>query len=612
MSVTGDFLIQARAGEPVWMCHVREAYAALPESDSWVLQIRVLPTAGAEAAYDLRLPRVATLDEDEKAFVVEYFLGAMYNLLSTIGGRRVDFVADGEPEFADELTRVFEEKFGIGLPRRDRHGQARCINVIERMLDVQSGSAGERFVWSLTTGTREPGGDVYRTHGSGRIADVCATALAGLEGRTLLGLDVGGTNIRAVLAREGRLTAYKEFDWFPAAYTRMHQLTTALLAIVRLMRLEAIRASVPGQADLLGERLAEAMATPSMPVEAILTLVDEGEELTAGVDFAFDAIGMCFPDVVVGDRIVGGEVYKTRGIRGNPEVDYEAEFRELSGIADDFAAYVREDGAVGVVNDGPMGAFTAAVEMSRHAPEDIADGVFAHTLGTELGTGWVTEAGEIPDIPLEVYNCVIDLGSYPERAFHRDDVRSVLNFNSRIPGTLQKYTSQQGAFRLAAKYFPSERPELFAQLCADGLFACSDDEWIVPTEPADMRKPLLEKLMHLASVEHDPVAERIFEDQGTFLAAAFRETDWILHPATKRRVVFGKSDCFAQSVAGAARLAPELDLVIANSDLAYTPLMQQLRDDPARRVSTFAQAIGAIHYANLRRNLRAGSPQPAG
>jgi hypothetical protein len=37
--------------------------------------------------------------------------------------------------------------------------------------------------------------------------------------------------------------------------------------------------------------------------------------------------------------------------------------------------------------------------------------VFAHTLGTELGTGWIDETGAIPQIPLEVYNCVIDLGN---------------------------------------------------------------------------------------------------------------------------------------------------------------------------------------------------------
>ncbi len=472
------------------------------------------------------------------------------------------------------------------------------------MLDAQTGSPGERFAWTLTAGpvaAARPAAPVIE--GSG-IAEACAAALRELDQRCILGIDVGGTNVRAVLSRNGITTAYKEFDWFPAAYTRMHQLTTALIAIVRLLRLAAIRQSVRGQEGLLGERLDGALTTASMPLEAILDLVEEGEGATAGVDFAFDAIGMCFPDVVVDDQIVGGEVYKTRGIRGNPEVDYEAEFAHLTALKDDLAAYVTHDGAVGIVNDGPMAAFTAAVELSLHAPEDIADGVFAHTLGTELGTGWVTKAGKIPDLPLEVYNCVIDLGSHPERGFHRDDVRSVLNFNSRIPGTLQKYTSQQGAFRLAAKYFPTERPELFAQLRADGLFACGADDWTIPPQ---QRKPLLEKLMHLAAGGHDAVAERIFEDQGEFLAAAWHETDWILHPATTRRVVFGKSDCFPQLVAGAARLAPELELVVANSDLAYSPLMCQLRDDPRYRVSTFAQAIGAIHYANLCLERRSGT-----
>ena len=94
----------------------------------------------------------------------------------------------------------------------------------------------------------------------------------------------------------------------------------------------------------------------------------------------------------------------------------------------------------------------------------MARGVFAHTLGTELGTGWVTETGAIPDIPLEVYNFIIDLGCWPERAFEPDDLRSVNNFNTGLPGTLQKYCSQSGVFRLALKRFSSERPDLLREL----------------------------------------------------------------------------------------------------------------------------------------------------
>ena len=183
-----------------------------------------------------------------------------------------------------------------------------------------------------------------------------------------------------------------------------------------------------------------------------------------------DGIGLCFPDVVVRNKIVGGEVYKTRGIRTNPAIDYERDFAELTDLDARLREWVAPEGAVRIINDGPMAAFTAAVEMAASSgAEDVAKGVFAHTLGTELGTGWVTETGAIPDIPLEVYNFIIDLGCRPERAFEPDDLRSLNNFNTGLPGTLQKYCSQSGVFRLALKRFSAERPDLLRELEEKGL-----------------------------------------------------------------------------------------------------------------------------------------------
>ena len=53
----------------------------------------------------------------------------------------------------------------------------------------------------------------------------------------------------------------------------------------------------------------------------------------------FDAIGLCFPDVVIKDKVVGGEAPKTRGIRENAAVEYEAEFRKLTDLNDILSAY---------------------------------------------------------------------------------------------------------------------------------------------------------------------------------------------------------------------------------------------------------------------------------
>ena len=39
-----------------------------------------------------------------------------------------------------------------------------------------------------------------------------------------------------------------------------------------------------------------------------------------------------------------------------------------------------------------------------------------------------------------------------------------------------------------------------------------------------------------------------------------------------------------------------------NDEMANTDLMRQLRDSEGYTVAQFAQAIGAVHYANVRRN----------
>jgi hypothetical protein len=62
--------------------------------------------------------------------------------------------------------------------------------------------------------------------------------------------------------------------------------------------------------------------------QAIKDIKDEGFE----ENVYFDGIGLCFPDVVVKNKIVGGEVYKTRGIRNNPNIDYETDFTELTNL----------------------------------------------------------------------------------------------------------------------------------------------------------------------------------------------------------------------------------------------------------------------------------------
>ena len=598
-----DLVDTAVAGRPVYISSVRQRFDALPPSESFVLTATLDGFDEDGRAFTFRLPAFAPLADSERAMATEYVLAGLYNIISTLGGRGLSLGADGDDGEGAALAAAFEGAFGLGQPRLLRSGYGRAVNVSERM-DEAISAPGTPSRGRFRVLEHAPSGGDRRAAPSTRIEGLCSLATNGMDGTAICGMDIGGTDIKLCLAVGGRVARFLEYDWFPAAFTQIDQIIDPILLLVRLMRLEGARATGAFDTRALVEVLGPAFARGAS-LSTIEASVIAGEALLPA-PFALDAIGVCFPDVVVRDKIVGGEVYKTRGMRDHLGPAYEGAFRRLSALDEALRAFVKPDGALGMVNDGPMAAFTAAVELGVIDPAAIADGVFAHTLGTELGTGWVTEAGTIPDIPLEIYNCIIDLGSYPERQYPPDDIRSVNNFNTRLAGTLQKYTSQSGVFRLAAKYLPDQDPALFTELVERGLLNVSGDSVLVPTEPRDMRKPLLEFLMSAAEQGGHPAVDRIFREIGEFMAVAWLESKWLLDPAVDARILFGRlvkrRACFDLMVEGARAIAPALKLEVADDEMANTDLMRQLRDSEVYTVAQFAQAIGAIHYANYRRN----------
>ena len=410
----------------------------------------------------------------------------------------------------------------------------------------------------------------------------------------LMGMDIGGTDVKLAASLDGRLCVFKEYDWFPAEFTLAEQLIGALVLLTRLMRATACMTAAG-----LGAEVPSGAFDRSASDAEIRAAVDAMESRLGGGLRGFDGIGLCFPDVVIRNRIIGGESHKTRGIRMNAAVDYEAQFAKITGRCEILRAFARPGGAVKNTNDGPMAAFTAAVEQAA-AGRKLSDGFFAHTLGTDLGTGWILPDGSIPEIPLEVYNFIIDLGSYGQRAFAAEDVRSVNSFNTALPGTLQRCAGQSGVFRLAAKYLPDADPATYRGAFDAGLFAMEGGRLVVPTTPVDMRKPCLEYFMRAADDPGSAAAE-IFRRIGEFLAVTWRETQYILAPACTARTLFGRMvnsrACFERMCEGARRIVPDIALEAADETLANTALMRQLARHPRYTVAQFAQAVGAIYYA---------------
>lgn len=612
-----DFIAEAEAGKSVYISRVRRLFDGLNSDTEGFDMPMVLKFAGKlpPRSFPLRLPRLEGLSAEEIGFVREYACASIYNILSTFGGLSLTFCCPFDEGALDNLIDEVIAKFHPDAPKKDRQGYGRCLNVAERVSDALDGLAPGSNRFRFLKGPPPISSDESGGWNEPISSEIGALKeLPGrLAGKAILGMDIGGSDIKAILVIDGRIVAYKEYDWFPARFTECRQLVDPVLLIARWAR---ARMSVEklADADAAARDLRNSLddvSSADNPDGRLESAICDAEETLRGISDCLeglDAISLCFPDVVVRDKIVGGEVYKTRGIRDNTEIDYEKDFRTLTDLNTRLEEYCRSDGGdtiVRNVNDGSMAAFTSAVERAYYGDSRVNSGVFAHTLGTELGAGWLDSAVRMPDIPLEVYNYVIDLGCRPERRYHPDDPRSLNNFNTGIPGTLQKYTSQSGVFRLAMKYFPSSRPDLLAELYEKGFLEDGPGgEVRIRQQPRDMRKPLLEHLMSLPNREGDNgVCSEIFREIGEFLAITWDETRQILQPRAEDRILFGRlvknQTCFRLMQEGAARLHPELRLVAADDESAWTPLMRQLRSDGRYTVAQFAQAVGAVHYAVL-------------
>jgi len=578
-----DFIERAKHGESVYICDVRDAFTNAKTNVECVIE----PAVGEARRWSVPLPQADT--EEESVFINEYFYAHIYNLISAFGGKNMTLYYDSGVRHIEKLCASLPDIFQTMLPRSERSCYGKCLNVTDRVNEAMGFPPFHFKTVHHRCDKFVPKPDIAED-----AITAFRKAVNTAGDKVFCGLDIGGTDIKIVATVNGRIAAFYEYDWYPAGMTSIDQLIEPIILMVRVMRTALTLPDTPR-----GNEQRTALLNNNVSDEDRRGILDSlGKEF--GVPILFDGIGVGFPDVVIHSKIVGGETFKTRGIRHSSS-DYEAEFSELLGLNDMLLAHCKPGGVINITNDGSLAAYTAAVELAHsERASDVSDGVFAHTFGTELGTGWITESGEIPQIPLEIYNCVFDLGNSPAREFDVFDLRSTLNFNTGIAGTMQKYTSQSGAFRLALEYFSANSPRLYQELFDKGFIEEKEDGIYVSLSPADMRKPLLEHIMELAD-KGQPQAERVFIEVGRYLTAIYRETEFILNPKVKRRVLYGRFvkrlNCFRLMQKGAQELL-DISFDVGDESLAFTPLMRDLKNDPHYTVAQFGQAVGAVYFAS--------------
>ena len=542
-----ELIAHAAGGEALWMPDLRELFAAMPESSRLILSLCRID--GGREDRVLAIPRWDTAEEQQ--FIREYLWASVYNLLSVFSGRELRFYFDRTDSGLEDLFSELPQVFQLDEPMRCGYGKV--ISIANRLCRAQNlppfsftACSPEEYVPILEK-SDVPADCALSEHLRRRASDA--------EHLTLCGIDIGGTDIKLALSVGGRLICTGEYDWNPAGSPTAEEILNPILQ----------------QVELLRRNTAEVLGLSAPPL--------------------LDAVGVSFPDIVIDDRILGGETPKTAGLRGNTELDYEEEFAKLSRLQELFSPQCRKGAPVRIVNDGNMAAFTAAMELAcMPDPPCLTGGLIAHTLGTDLGTGWLRPDGTIPPLPLELYDLILDLGSTPSAAREAQDLRSVRNENSGLPGA-RRYLGQAAAFRLAQE----RNPRLL-----DGFTVQHDGILQVRTEPEDLRKPCLEHLMQLAA-SGNPDARQVFRRVGEHLGVLCREADYLLRPLTRQRYLYGRfvksAECFSLLQEGCGKTASDVELVAADESLACSPLMQQLADRKDVTVAQFGQAVGALYYA---------------
>lgn len=576
-SVLNHWLAEAKADSPVWLDEV--SLACADDADCSRVIIEITAFNGEKRAYTRFFP--SWTGADGERFVREYLCACVFNVLSAVGGSRLTIYNDPDNKPLSLLIDELDEIFQLRAPRRTGYGKP--INEADRIcafLHLPPFQMEKRNLADYRPTQQSENTDACQL--AGKLRQTAQSVNHGVH----CGIDVGGTDIKLALAVCGELVCTREYDWNPAEFDRAELLVNPILRLTRLMRVCAAEYLNSGA---LSATLYHALDKSTGDDELAYILENEETKYFGSLN-VLDSVGLSFPDVVLRDAIVGGETPKTQGMRNNSALDYDAQFAKLTALKTALEALCRAPGHVRVTNDGNMAAYTAAMELAHSERADTVDrGVLAHSLGTDLGTGWLDASGNIPEMTLELYDCIVELGSWPSRELSPLDLRCVRNENSGLAG-VRRYLGQAAVYRMAY----SSQPALL-----DGFIERCGDVLAIRTEPEDMRKPCLEHIM--TEVERgNTAAENIFREVGRNLAHVTRDAAELLCPETDTRFIFGRfvkrPRCFELICEGFAEVEPDVSLTAADNDLAYTKLMRALGASETATVAQFGQAVGAIYF----------------
>ena len=584
--------------KPLFLSELQERIRRLPEKERQ--EVRLLVWVNEKDEYRtlcFEMPAGERL-RTERPLCLRYLLAMMNNLLVSFGGARLELYFDRDNPEMESLVEEAAAKFQADAPRNDRTGYGVYLNYINRM-NVFLGIGRFSFVlrrlseWPKLDPAREY--RIYVPRGEEEEVRLLKRTAVELDGKCFCSLDVGGNSIKGAVVKDGRALVLKEYQWYPTGCRTAEEMNGPLVLMVRFL------SACTGLAERDGDCAAAAGAfAKDLPYERLLEETERLERSGIRTEGRFDAIVIGIFDIVVHNKIAGGEPFKHQGMKNNPDTDYETEFFKTSNLDELAAPYAKEGFPVVVLNDGNAASYITSVEQT-FAPESFIDenGMFCCTIGTEMGTGFVSRGGTIQHIPLEGFQHIIDLGNEEYQKYPPADLRSVNSTNTGIPGVVQKYISQMGLFRMALTELWEQKAPLFEELLERGLidYDREADTMYAVLEPEDRRGRLTRFLISKLG-ESSPAVEETFRMMGKAMGILFDQDRLIFPEITTHRLLSGgiiaDDRAFGLLREGLRAYNPSYDVMRLDEETMYSPLLRSMT--PEQR--SFNVAIGSAYIGN--------------
>jgi uncharacterized protein YaaR (DUF327 family) len=583
---------------PLFLTELQKKIEILPSAEKQMVRILLIMNAsGQYRQLSFALPK-GTLLFGYRDLIKRYILAMINNMIVSFGGASMDLYFDHSDTMLLEMIREATEKFDVTRKDNYRSGYGSYINYINRM-NTFLGLGRFRIGFKTLDSWRdpEPGAEfrVYEPRLEKKNLELLRRAAKEMAGKCFCSLDVGGNSIKGAVVSDGDITITKEFQWYPTGFKTADEMNNPQLLMIRF--LSDYAGSVTACLDLEETIITEALERNALYAQ-VLAAAEYMENRGISPYRCFDAIVIGFPDIVVANKIAGGETFKQLGMKTNPAIDYETEFFKTSELNNLVRVFAKDNAPVIVLNDANTASYIISVEQSA-LTESVLDenGMFINTVGTEMGTGFISRGGTIQYIPMEGYQHVIDLGSTDYEGYHLDDVRTIRNTNTEIPGTVQKYVTQMGLFRMAISGFMDSCPEFIDTLAERNLIhhdPRQDHIEIVTKNRDKLTKLLTDELL----TEENPVMEGVLQIMGRAMGILI-DQDLLLFPEIKpKRLVSGgimASDLVFTRFRDALRqYNPNYDIIRLDENTVQNPLLKKVRSEQR----TFTVAIGSAFVGN--------------